>query len=70
MNIYGGVITATGTSNSLALGSALCGAGIGSIGNYKYTSTMTVNISGRTVTTKSGARAHRPPGKAPMPKGQ
>lgn len=54
LNIYGGVITATGTSNPLALSSALCGAGIGSIGNCKYKSTMTVNISGGTVTAKSG----------------
>ncbi len=52
LNIYGGVITATGTSYSLYSG--LFGAGIGSIGNYKYKSTMTVNISGGTVTTKSG----------------
>lgn len=54
LNIYGGVITATGTSNPLALSSTLCGAGIGSIGNYKYKSTMTVNIFGGTVTAKSG----------------
>ena len=54
LNIYGGVITATGTSNPLALSSTLCGAGIGSIGSYKYKSTMTVNISGGTVTAKSG----------------
>lgn len=51
LNIYGGVITATGTSNPFLL---LCGAGIGSIANYKYKSTMTVNISGGTVTAKSG----------------
>ena len=54
LNIYGGVITATGTSNPLALSSTLCGAGIGSIGNYKYKSTMAVNIFGGTVTAKSG----------------
>ena len=53
LNIYGGVITATGTSNPFLL---LCGAGIGSIGNYKYKSTMTVNISGGTVTAKSGGK--------------
>ena len=52
LNIYGGVITATGTSYPLYSG--LFGAGIGSIGNYKYKSTMTVNISGGTVTAKSG----------------
>ena len=51
LNIYGGVITATGTSNPFLL---LCGAGIGSIANYKYKSTMTVNIFGGTVTAKSG----------------
>ena len=53
LNIYGGVITATGTSDPFL---QLCGAGIGSIANYKYKSTMTVNISGGTVTAKSGGK--------------
>ena len=52
LNIYGGKITATGTSNPLFPG--IFGAGIGSIGNDKYASTMTVNIFGGTVTAKSG----------------
>ena len=69
LNIYGGVITATGTSNPLALSSALCGAGIGSIGNYKYKSTMTVNISGGTVTAKSGGEGAAAIGNGTNPKG-
>ena len=69
LNIYGGVITATGTSNPLALSSTLCGAGIGSIGNYKYTSTMTVNISGGTVTAKSGGAGAQAIGNGTNPKG-
>ena len=52
LNIYGGVITATGTSNPLYSG--FFGAGIGSIAGHKLTSTMTVNIFGGTVTAKSG----------------
>ena len=69
LNIYGGVITATGTSNPLALSSTLCGAGIGSIGNYKYKSTMTVNISGGTVTAKSGGKDAQAIGNGTNPKG-
>ena len=69
LNIYGGVITATGTSNPFALSSALCGAGIGSIGNYKYKSTMTVNISGGTVTAKSGGKDAQAIGNGTNPKG-
>ena len=69
LNIYGGVITATGTSNPYALDSALCGAGIGSIGNYKYKSTMTVNISGGTVTAKSGGKDAQAIGNGTNPKG-
>ena len=69
LNIYGGAITATGTSNPLALSSTLCGAGIGSIGNYKYKSTMTVNISGGTVTAKSGGKDAQAIGNGTNPKG-
>ena len=69
LNIYGGVITATGTSNPLVLSSTLCGAGIGSIGNYKYKSTMTVNISGGTVTAKSGGKDAQAIGNGTNPKG-
>ena len=69
LNIYGGVITATGTSNPLALSSTLCGAGIGSIGSYKYKSTMTVNISGGTVTAKSGGKDAQAIGNGTNPKG-
>ena len=69
LNIYGGVITATGTSNSLALGSPLCGAGIGSIANYGYKSTMTVNISGGTVTAKSGGEGAHAIGNGAYAKG-
>ena len=69
LNIYGGVITATGTSNPLALSSTLCGAGIGSIGNYKYKSTMTVNISGGTVTAKSGGEGAQAIGNGTNAKG-
>ena len=58
LNIYGGVITATGTDRP-SPGSTPCGAGIGSNANYQNTSTMTVNIFGGTVTAKSGgAGAH------------
>ena len=66
LNIYGGVITATGTSNPF---SPICGAGIGSIGNYKYKSTMTVNISGGTVTAKSGGEGAAAIGNGTNPKG-
>ena len=69
LNIYGGVITATGTSNPFSLDSALCGAGIGSIGSYKYTSTMTVNISGGMVTAKSGGEGAQAIGKGTNAKG-
>ncbi|WP_295868147.1 hypothetical protein, partial [uncultured Oscillibacter sp.] len=54
LNIYGGVITATGTSNPFFSG--LFGAGIGSNANYGYKSTMAVNIFGGTVTAKSGGK--------------
>lgn len=67
LNIYGGVITATGTSNPLLSG--LFGAGIGSIGNGKYASTMTVNISGGTVTAKSGGEGAAAIGNGTNPKG-
>lgn len=66
LNIYGGVITATGTSNPF---SPICGAGIGSIGSYKYKSTMTVNISGGTVTAKSGGEGAQAIGNGTNPKG-
>ena len=66
LNIYGGVITATGTSNPF---SPICGAGIGSIGSYKYKSTMTVNISGGTVTAKSGGEGAAAIGNGTNPKG-
>ena len=69
LNIYGGVITATGTSNSLAPGSPLCGAGIGSIANYGYKSTMTVNIFGGTVTAKSGGKGAHAIGNGTYAKG-
>ena len=69
LNIYGGVITATGTSNPLALSSTLCGAGIGSIGNYKYKSTMAVNIFGGTVTAKSGGKGAHAIGNGTYAKG-
>lgn len=66
LNIYGGVITATGTSNPF---SPICGAGIGSIGSYKYKSTMAVNISGGTVTAKSGGEGAQAIGNGTNPKG-
>ena len=69
LNIYGGVITATGTSNSLAPGSPLCDAGIGSIANYGDKSTMTVNISGGTVTAKSGGEGAQAIGNGAYAKG-
>lgn len=68
LNIYGGVITATGTSNPLLSG--LFGAGIGSIGNGKYASTMTVNISGGTVTAKSGGEGAQAIGTGTNAKGE
>ena len=66
LNIYGGVITATGTSNPF---SPIYGAGIGSIGSYKYKSTMAVNISGGTVTAKSGGEGAQAIGNGTNPKG-
>ena len=54
LNIYGGNITATGSSQISMEECDFCGAGIGTSANDKYGSTMTVNISGGTVTAKSG----------------
>ena len=68
LNIYGGNITATGSSQ-VGVSADACGAGIGSIGNYKYTSTMTVNISGGTVTAKSGGEGAQAIGNGTNAKG-
>ena len=54
LNIYGGKITATGALNWTFSSGDLCGAGIGTSASDKNGSTMTVNISGGTVTAKSG----------------
>ena len=54
LNIYGGNITATGALNWTFSSGDLCGAGIGTNANYDNKSTMEVNISGGTVTAKSG----------------
>ena len=53
LNIYGGIITATG-ADFPSPDSSLYGAGIGTKANDQSKSTMTVNISGGTVTAKSG----------------
>ena len=53
LNIYGGNITATGSSQ-VGVSAEACGAGIGTSASDKNGSTMTVNISGGTVTAKSG----------------
>ena len=67
LNIYGGVITATGTSNPLFSG--FFGAGIGSIAGHKLTSTMAVNIFGGTVTAKSGGEGAHAIGNGTYAKG-
>ena len=53
LNIYGGDITATGSFQA-GMSADACGAGIGTSANDKNGSIMTVNISGGTVTAKSG----------------
>ena len=55
LNIYGGNITATGSFQA-GMSADACGAGIGTSANDKNGSTMTVNISGGTVTAKSGGK--------------
>ena len=56
LNIYGGNITATGSSQISMEEYNFCGAGIGTSTSDKNGSTMTVNISGGTVTAKSGGK--------------
>ena len=55
LNIYGGNITATGSLQT-GMSADACGAGIGTSANDSNESTMTVNISGGTVTTRSGGK--------------
>ena len=69
LNIYGGNITATGSSQISMEECDFCGAGIGTSANDKYGSTMTVNISGGTVTAKSGGKDAQAIGNGTNPKG-
>ena len=69
LNIYGGNITATGSSQISMEECDFCGAGIGTSANDKYGSTMTVNISGGTVTAKSGGEGAQAIGNGTNPKG-
>ena len=62
LNIYGGKITATGSSQ-VGVSANACGAGIGTSASDKNGSTMTVNISGGTVTAKSGGEGAQAIGK-------